>query len=136
MAEYTEQRNRDFMKAVKREITEHYERGGKVKVDRVIRAVLERGAPGYYVSYRYARRAVGDLMARGVIERYEGKLRRQSRRDMMIEIGRKCKVIMEKRGVNLGRALTDVLAGGMASSFFMTMGYAKQVYYREMGMRR
>lgn len=135
MAEYTEQRNREFMRAVRREKQQRYERGEAVTVEGVIRAVLEQEAPGYYVSYRYARRAVGDLISRGVIERYSGKLRRHSRRDMMIEIGRKCKGIMERRGVRLGEALTEVLVGGRASSFFMTRAYAKQLYYREMCRR-
>jgi len=129
MGEYTEQRNSDFMKAYRDEVRRMFERGEKMTVEKVVERVLAGDAPGYYVSYQYARRAVGDLIGRGVIERYSGNLRRHSRRDMMIEIGRKCVERMNSRGVNLGRALVDVLAGERASSFFMTKSYARQLIY-------
>ena len=74
-------------------------------------------------------------MERGVIERYDGKLRRHSRRDMMIEIGRKCRRRMESTGASLGRALVDVLVTERASSWFMTRVYARQLFYR-MGKNR
>lgn len=135
MGEYTEKRNRDFMQAFRHEMQEMWNRGEDVNVEKVIERVAESEAPGYYVSYRYARRAVGDLIERGVIRKYQGKLRSHSRHDMMIEIGRKCQERMERQGVNLGRALVDVLVTEKASSFFMTKTYARQLYYR-MGKKR
>ena len=78
---------------------------------------------------------MGDLMERGVIDRYDGGLRRHSRRDMMIEIGRKCAERMRERGMGLGQALSDVLVTERASSFFMTRAYARQLFYR-MGKNR
>lgn len=130
MGEYTEQRNRDFMKVFRDEMKEMYNRGETVNVEKVIERVTKKEAPGYYVSYRYARRAVGDLIERGIIGKYKGGLRRHSRRDMMIEIGRKCQMRMEQKETNLGRALVDVLVGEKASSFFMTKNYARQLYYK------
>ncbi|MBR6746058.1 MAG: hypothetical protein IKL83_01605 [Muribaculaceae bacterium] len=130
MGEYTEQRNRDFMRAFRDEMKAMYNRGESVNVEKVIERVASREAPGYYVSYRYARRAVGDLIGRGVIANYSGGLRRHSRRDMMIEIGQKCRLRMEQKGINLGRALVDVLVEEKASSFFMTKSYARQLYYK------
>ncbi|MBD5247314.1 MAG: hypothetical protein HDS54_04000 [Barnesiella sp.] len=135
MGEYTEQRNRDFMAAYRREMRAMFAKGEEMNVERIIARVVEQEAPGYYVSYRYARRAVGDLMERGVIDRYDGGLRRHSRRDMMIEIGRKCAERMRERGMGLGQALTDVLVSERASSFFMTRAYARQLFYR-MGKNR
>lgn len=123
------------MAAFRREMKGMFERGEEVTVEKVIAEVMSGDAPGYYVSYRYARRAVGYLMERGVIERYDGKLRRHSRRDMMIEIGRKCRRRMESTGVSLGRALVDVLVTERASSWFMTRVYARQLFYR-MGKNR
>lgn len=123
------------MAAFRREMKVMFSRGEEVSVERVIAKVMAGDAPGYYVSYRYARRAVGDLIDRGVIERYKGGLRRHSRRDMMIEIGRKCLERMESRGESLGRALVDVLVTERASSFFMTREYARQLFYR-MGKSR
>lgn len=107
-----------------------FDRGEDMNVGKIIARVIEQEAPGYYVSYRYARRAVGDLMERGVIDRYGGEIRRHSRRDMMIEIGRKCAERMRSRGMGLGQALTDVLVTERASSFFMTRAYARQLFYR------
>lgn len=130
MGEYIEQRNRDFMRAFRDEMKAMYNRGESVNVEKVIEQVAKKEAPGYYVSYRYARRAVGDLIERGVIRKYKGGLRRHSRRDMMIEIGRKCQLRMEQKGINLGRALVDVLVEEKASSFFMTKSYARQLYYK------
>lgn len=49
---------------------------------------------------------------------------------MMIEIGLKCRLRMEQKGINLGRALVDVLVEEKASSFFMTKSYARQLYYK------
>lgn len=118
------------MAAFHREKSAMFERGEEMNVEKIIARVLEQEAPGYYVSYRYARRAVGDLMERGVIESDSGGVRRHSRRDMMIEIGRKCAVRMKARGIGLGRALTDVLVTERASSFFMTRAYARQLFYR------
>lgn len=118
------------MRAFRREMKEMFSRGEDVTVEQVIARVTEGDAPGYYVSYRYARRAVGDLIERGVISKYKGGLRRHSRRDMMIEIGRKCVERMESTGVGLGRALVDVLVTERASSFFMTRAYARQLFYR------
>lgn len=131
MGEYTGQRNSDFMKAYRDEMKRMFENGERITVGEVIERVLAGDAPGYYVSYRYARRAVGDLMERGVIGQYTGKLRRHSRRDMMMEIGRKCARRMDSRGVSLGTALVDVLAGERASSFFMTKAYARQLVYKQ-----
>lgn len=130
MGEYTEQRNRDFMRAFRDEMKAMYNRGESVNVEKVIERVASREAPGYYVSYRYARRAVGDLIERGVIRKYKGGIRRHSRRDMMIEIGQKCQLRMAQKGINLGRALVDVLVEEKASSFFMTKTYARQLYYK------
>ncbi|RXE71376.1 hypothetical protein ED352_05605 [Muribaculaceae bacterium Isolate-002 (NCI)] len=130
MGEYTEQRNRDFMAAFRREMKGMFYRGEEVTVEKVIGRVMAGDAPGYYVSYRYARRAVGDLIERGVIRNYKGGLRRHSRHDMMIEIGRKCRERMDGMGMSLGRALVDVLVTERASSFFMTRVYARQLFYR------
>lgn len=135
MGEYTEQRNRDFMQAFRHEMRGMFDRGEEVTVEKVITNVLAADAPGYYVSYRYARRAVGDLIERGVITRHNGHVRRHSRRDMMMEIGRKCLTRMESQGLSLGRALVDVLVTERASSFFMTKVYARQLFYR-MGKNR
>lgn len=129
MAEYIEQRNMDFMRGFREELRAMLERGEPATVDGVIEKLLEGDAPGYYVSYRYARRAVGDLIDRGVAARDMGGIRRHSRRDMMLEIARKCIERMNARGISLGRALVDVLACERASSWFITRAYARQLYY-------
>lgn len=121
------------MRAFKKELKLMLERGESTTVKNVIEKVLAGGAPGYYVTYEYALRVVGDMVKCGIITRYKGKLRRHSRRDMMIEIGRKCVVRMERYGESLGKALANVLAGGEASAWFMTGRYASQLYYRIMG---
>lgn len=123
------------MRSFREEMKDMMGRGETVTVDRVIERVLEGEAPGYYVSYRYARRAVGDLIARGVA-RGNGKVRRHSRRDMMMEIARKCVSRMESRGINAGRALVDVLASEKASAWFITRAYARQLYYNAIRSKR
>lgn len=132
MAIMTQERNEDFLKAFRRELQLLHEQNQSPTVEKVLERVLSGDAPGYYVSYQYARRVVGDLVERGVASRFKGKVRRFSRRDMMIEIALKCVDKMERRGINLGRALTDVLAGDRASAWFMSRTYARQLYYRSL----
>lgn len=136
MAIMTQERNDDFLKAFRRELQLMHDAGERPTVEQVLDRVLSGDAPGYYVSYQYARRVVGDLVERGVVNRFNGKIRRFSRRDMMLEIAVKCVERMERRGINLGRALTDVLAGGRASSWFMSRTYARQLYYKSLTNRR
>lgn len=123
------QRNHDFLQRCRQEYARLNAVGKCPGMKEVIERVLAGGAPAYYVEFGYARRVVADLFRRGVLDRCHDGTRGWSRRDMMIEIGFKCKHLVDAGGCSLTDALARVLASSAASSFFMTRSYARQLYY-------
>ena len=116
-----------------------YERDDLVGLKQMAKRAAALPAPGYYVEYDYARRHVGRIIREweraGRIESRHGENRR-SRGAMMEEIARRTMATMGYlSNLNLGEALSRVLAEGDASSYFISDSYAEKLMTMARGGR-
>ena len=126
-------RNTHFLQAIARVKNKAKANGDILTVQQLCSLAAKEPAPGYYISYGYARRHLSRI-----VDHRSNSLKidpsdpsfSSPRTQMMIEVARKC--IDYRRsvpGLELGYALARVLAFERASSFFLSDSYAVTVYY-------
>lgn len=123
--EFIERRNRDLMRQISEEKRRILSNGIITTIDTAIRSAAEAPAPSYYVSFDHARRCVSALL-RGVAIPNS----RSRRGQMMIEIGEKCRRLLETNtDLKISDALARVLTSESATSFFISFAQARNIYF-------
>lgn len=128
--EYTEERDRDFMNAYRREVRRAWEETGQVDRGEVLRRAIEGGAPGFYVEFEYARRGVSARLRHRLRSRHRDYMRPKR----MIWEDLADRVMSEMTGsrvpLRLGEALARVLAEGNAPRFYIEPRTARRIVSR------
>ncbi len=109
-------RNRDIKKCY-RNIVKKYKKTGKMpSISKLINKTITSNAPGYYLTYDYARRLLSSHRRNLLPKTY-----RKLRRDMIVEIAKKVdRLLLQSPTMTEGEALTIVLTNGNASRFFIS----------------
>lgn len=122
MIESIERRDVEFMRSVARAM--RYPQNRRKSIRAIVEEVAAGPAPGYFVSFSRADQA----LTRSVTIRLTGRKTRAMREAMWSEIAAKTRGLMERRGLRRVDALTMVLAGGVASSYFISGERAWRIY--------
>lgn len=125
--EYTQERDRDFMNAYRRELRRALSRGEQVESGEVVRRAIEGGAPGFYIGFDYARRGVASRLRRRLRSRHRDMMApRHMLWDELTE-----RVERELTGghgrLRLPEALARVLAAGDAPRFYISDRTARRI---------
>ena len=123
MMEMKKERDRDFIKAVEREMRNPHLRGRGMR--EIVKAAANGPAPSYYLTYD---RVMKMLPGRESEAIPVGA--RSARGAMWREIHRRVLRRMRRSGVRRSDAVSMVLAEGNASSFFLTESSAWVLYHR------
>lgn len=119
-------RNRDFVDAVRRQV-ELCGDGRLPALEEVIRRAIDGGAPHYYMSYETALRRTRELRHKGRTRLKEGSSRA---RRMWEEFFIRVETLLEGcPGMEIGIAVTRVLAAEPASGFFISVRQGLQIYH-------
>lgn len=105
-------------------IVKRYRRYGTIpSTTTLINETVVSRAPGYYLTYDYARRLLSDFRHRRLRRKYN-----PLRRDMIREIARKIDRMKQRHpDMSEGEALTMVLTSGCASRFFISPASARRI---------
>lgn len=125
MLENYDSKKRDFKCCYHKTLRRYNEMGVLPSNSRLIAETVMGEAPGYYITFEYARRLLGQYR-RGRLPHTLSPLRRL----MIAEIDRRVNLLMS--GTNshaVGEALSKVLAMGRASRFFITTATAMRLLY-------
>lgn len=138
MSDNTLLRESHFMSEVRRRISRAVAERRRPVLTEICRQAARAKAPGYYVSFDYARRRLREVVSDdGTRLTPEASADRSERGRMMAEIARKClRRRLRRPGLSLSDALTQVLAFSTASCFFMSDAYALKVYYKNIRLHR
>lgn len=123
------QRNADFIREIARQKATSIAAGEPVTDRLLAERAAQSEAPGYYIEFDYAYRAVCRFIA---ARRLGGAPARRltSRREMLREIAlRVCAILDRDPRCSIRQAVTSVMTSGRASSFFMSRRYALRLYY-------
>lgn len=111
-------RNRDFVDAVRR-VVERYDSAPLPRTEEIVAQAIDGGAPHYYASYETAVRRTREL-------RHKGRTRLSLGSDRSREMWEEFFVKVERLramcpGMEIGVAITRVLAAEPASGFFLSV---------------
>lgn len=115
----------DFHKCYQKTLQRHALTGKRVSVTALVNETINGKAPGYYVTFDYARRLLS-LYRRGKLPKGLSRLRCE----LIAELNQRVEQL--NLGTNshaVGDALSKVLAKGNASRFFITTATAKRFLY-------
>ena len=125
--EYTQERDRDFMNAYRREMRLAWAGEGPVESREVMRRAIEGGAPGVYVGFEYARRGVSARLRRRLRRRHRESM--PAKRRIWEDLADRVESEMAgARGMlSLSEALARVLAEGNAPCFYIGPRTARRI---------
>ena len=131
--EYTQERDRDFVSAYRRELRQAWERGEHLETAEMIRRAIDGGAPGFYVGFDYARRGVSDRLRRRLRSRHRNWT--GVKRGIWDDLAERVEVeIMSSHArLRLPEALARVLAEGNAPRFYMSERTARRILQKMNG---
>ena len=116
-------RRKDLQKCYNKIVKQCEKQGVTPTSTNIIEQTINSEAPGYYITYDYARRLLRQYRRRKLPRNYNAL-----KRDMVIEIARKVNKLMEsQQGYTEGEALAMVLASGNASRFFISPISARRI---------
>ncbi len=116
-------RRRDLKKCYDKIVKQCNKQDEKSISANIIEQTINSEAPGYYITYDYARRLLRQYRRRKLPRNYNAL-----KRDMVTEIARKVNKLMEsQQGYTESEALAMVLAGGRASRFFISPISARRI---------
>ena len=116
-------RRKDLQKCYDKIVKQCKKQGVKSNSITIIKQTINSEAPGYYITYDYARRLLRQYRHRKLPRNYSAL-----KRDMITEIARKVNKLMEsQQGYTEGEALAMVLASGNASRFFISPISARRI---------
>ena len=120
-----EMRNRELVASYKRFLKEEYEKGGAVNRMRVIERVVYESRPRFHVSFEHAYKVLSTIRHHGF-----GGFRLTLRQEMWRELWNYVEAEMRERPyLNLGHALSRVLAEKRASRFYLSPSYCYKYLY-------
>ncbi len=128
--EYTQERDRDFMTAYRREMRRAWEEPGEVDARELLRRAIEGGAPAFYVEFEYARRGVSARLRRRLRSRHRDLMR--PKRLIWEDLADRVEWEMRRSRVTLrlADALARVLADGGAPRFYISCRTARRIVER------
>lgn len=120
-----QQRNIDFMKAVRRAYAE-WDAPQPPTVDQLIKKVLDGRAPRFYVSFETAYKTLTYIDRNGLPKNINN-LRKQ----MWVDLASRVVEYMTRHpSCNRARALIEIIENQDAPSFYITEPTARSLYYR------
>lgn len=128
-----EQRNSDFLRAVRRAARRNMEQGTTLNSRALVREVLASGAPAWYITTDYAWRRL-KLLKAGKLHTRPGTLRRIMLYEIDALLRQAC---LDNPGADPYALLDDILSGSAAtpSRFFISEEYARSSPARPAGLR-
>lgn len=125
--EYTQERDRDFVNAYRRELRRAWERGEQLEAAEVLRRAIEGGAPGFYIGFDYARRGVSDRLRRRLRSRHREwmPVKRVLWEDLAERV--EAEMVGGRGRLRMSEALARVLAEGNAPRFYMGPRTARRI---------
>ena len=131
--EYTQERDRDFVNAYRRELRRAWERGEQLEATEVVRRAIEGGAPGFYIGFDYARRGVSDRLRRRLRSRHREwmPVKRALWEDLAERV--EAEMVSGRGRLRMSEALARVLAEGNAPRFYMGPRTARRILLRMNG---
>ncbi len=131
--EYTQERDRDFVNAYRRELRRAWERGEEVEAGEVLRRAIEGGAPGFYIGFDYARRGVSDRLRRRLRSRHRDWMgvKRSLWEDLAERV--EAELVSAHGRLRMSEALARVLAEGNAPRFYIGPRTARRILLRMRG---
>ena len=128
--EYTKDRDRDFLKAYRREMRRAWARKETIESQELIRRAIEGGAPGFYVGFECARRRVSARLRRRLRNRHREQIR--SKRMLWDDLTDRVESELSgvgRRRLKLPEALARVLAKGNAPQFYIEPRTARRILF-------
>lgn len=132
MLEESVLRRSDLRKCYDKIVKRYIKNGDIPSTTTLINEAVESRAPGYYLTYDYARRLLSDFRHQRLRRKYN-----PLRRDMIREIAKKIDS-MKRRHPDLSdqEALTMVLTSGNASRFFISPASARRIINQKKSHKR
>lgn len=116
-------RRKDLQKCYNKIVKQCEKQGVTPTSTNIIEQTINSEAPGYYITYDYARRLLRQYRRRKLPRNYNAL-----KRDMVTEIARKVNKLMEsQQDYTESEALAMVLASGGASRFFISPISARRI---------
>lgn len=123
--ELLEMRNRELVASYKKKLKEEYAKNGAVNRRKVVERVIHESHPRFHVSYEHAYK----VLSSGRRHRFNG-FRLSLRRQMWLELLDLVEAEMRERPyLNMGHALSRVLAEKRASRFYLSPEYCYKYLY-------
>lgn len=121
-----EQRNSDFLRAVRRAARRNMEQGTTLNSRALVREVLASGAPAWYITTEYAWRRL-KLLKAGKLQAQPGSLRRIMLDEIDALLRQAC---LDNPDADPYALLDDILSGSAAtpSRFFISEEYALRLF--------
>ena len=117
-------RDRDFLRAVRREAARSYGEGRPLTVRQAVRRAVASPAPSYYVTTEYAWRRLRECGS-------SRRLRRSRREAMWEELGRRIEAELSRRpGEDPYAVLDELLRSGGAPGFFISESRGVSLYFK------
>ncbi len=122
-----DRRNRDFLRACRRVISES---PVALTAAQVARAASTSPAPEFYVTFGHAFKVISYMRLHKV------KMPRQGNRAIYADLNDRAESVMRRRGCSLSDALAIVLAAGNAPGFYLKPSTAAFLYSKLLNRRR